>query len=55
MDDFHRHLNECLKDPAFKKEWDLLAPEREHIKAMIRARNESSPPLYETPNNPKYQ
>jgi transcriptional regulator with XRE-family HTH domain len=40
MDDFHRHLNESLKDPAFSEEWELLEPEREYIKAIIRARAE---------------
>jgi predicted transcriptional regulator len=40
MDDFHRHLNECLKDPEFRKEWELLEPEREYMKAIIHARGE---------------
>jgi predicted transcriptional regulator len=40
MDDFRKHLNESLKDPAFAEEWELLAPEREYIKAIVRGRAE---------------
>lgn len=41
MDDFTKTLNEQLKDPEFKKEWDVLQPERELISSMIKARNEA--------------
>jgi ribosome-binding protein aMBF1 (putative translation factor) len=40
MDDFHRHLNRYLQDPEFRKEWELLQPEREYIMAIITARSE---------------
>lgn len=35
FDDF---LNEQLKNPDFKKEWDALQPEMTIVKAMIEAR-----------------
>ena len=38
MDDFTMSLNEQLKNPEFQKEWDSLQPERELIRAMIKAR-----------------
>jgi len=31
-------LNEEMKDPQFKREWDKLQPERAMIRAMIEAR-----------------
>ena len=33
-------LNELMKDPKFKKEWESMEPEFQIIKAMIDARNE---------------
>ena len=33
-------LNELMRDPDFRKEWDSLEPEFQIIKAMIDARNE---------------
>ena len=33
-------LNELLKDPDFRKEWESMEPEFQIIKAMIDARNE---------------
>ena len=33
-------LNELMKDPDFKKEWESLEPEFQIIRAMIDARNE---------------
>ena len=33
-------LNELLKDPEFRKEWESMEPEFQIIKAMIDARNE---------------
>lgn len=38
MDDFDRHLKECLKDEEFKKEWDALENEYKVIETMIEAR-----------------
>ena len=38
---FRDYLNEQLKDPAFKAEWDALEPEFAIIQAMIDARKES--------------
>ena len=38
---FRDYLNEQLKDPAFKAEWDALEPEFAIIQAMIDARRES--------------
>lgn len=37
---FKELLNEELKDPKFKKEWDNLDAEFQIIRAMIDARNE---------------
>lgn len=39
---FRETLNEQLKDPDFKKEWDALEPEYQIIKAMLDTRNEKS-------------
>ena len=41
MDDFTRLLNESLKDPEFRKEWDALEGEYQVMKAMIDASLES--------------
>ena len=41
MDDFTRLLNESLKNPEFKKEWDALEPEYQVMRAMAQARRES--------------
>lgn len=41
MDDLNRYLNERLKEPGFKKEWDALQPEMAIVQAMIAARNKS--------------
>ena len=38
MSDFRNYLNEQLKDPAFKAEWDALQPELSLVQAMIDAR-----------------
>ena len=35
---FRETLNERLNDPAFKAEWDALAPERQIVRAMIEGR-----------------
>ncbi len=42
MSDFREHLNEQLKNPEFKKEWDALEPEFNMIQAMIDARKNSN-------------
>ena len=39
---FRDSLNEQLKNPEFKKEWDALEPEYQIIKAMLDTRNEKS-------------
>ena len=41
MTKFNDYLNEQLKDPAFKKEWDALEPEFSIMQAMIDARRTS--------------
>ena len=41
MSDFRNYLNEQLKRPAFKAEWDALQPELAIAQAMIDARKES--------------
>ena len=38
MSDFRDYLNEQLKNPEFKKEWDDLEPEYNTIQAIIDAR-----------------
>ena len=42
MSDFREHLNEQLKNPEFKKEWDALEHEFNMIQAMIDARKNSN-------------
>lgn len=39
---FRESLNEQLKNPEFKKEWDALDPEYQIIKAMLDTRNDKS-------------
>ena len=36
MSDFRKHLEEELKDPNFKKEWDKLEPKYKTIKQLIK-------------------
>ena len=38
MSEFQELLQEQLKDPEFKKEWDDIQPEMDVIRAMIDAR-----------------
>ena len=38
MDDFEKLLDDQLKDPEFRAEWDALQPERALVQAMIDAR-----------------
>lgn len=40
-DKLQRFLNEQMKDPEFKAEWDALDPEFSVIEAMLKARKES--------------
>lgn len=42
MSDFRKYLDEQLKDPEFKSEWDELEPEYQVIRAMIEARQEKN-------------
>ena len=37
---FRESLDEQLKDPEFKQEWDALEPEFQVIRAMIDARRQ---------------
>ncbi len=39
---FRETLNEQLKNPEFKKEWDALEPEFQIIKAMLDTRNKKA-------------
>ena len=39
---FYDYLQEQLKDPDFKKEWDDIQPEMDVIRAMIDARIEQN-------------
>lgn len=41
MSDFRNYLNEQLKKPEFKREWDALEPEFAIIQAMIDARTKA--------------
>lgn len=41
MSDFRKYLDEQMKDPEFKAEWDALQPERAIIQAMIDARKQT--------------
>ena len=41
MTKFNDYLNDQLKDPVFKKEWDALEPEFSIMQAMIDARRTS--------------
>ncbi len=41
MTKFNDYLNEQMKDPAFRKEWDALEPEFSIMQAMIDARKAS--------------
>ncbi len=41
MNTFDNYLNEQLKDPAFKAEYDALEPEFAIIQAMVDARKSS--------------
>ena len=38
MSEFRELLNEELKNPEFKKEWDNIQPEMDVIRAMVDAR-----------------
>ena len=41
MTSFNEYLNEQLKDPEFKKEWDALEPEFTIVQAILDARHKS--------------
>lgn len=38
MSSFNEFVNEQLKNPEFKKEWDDIQPEMDVIRAMVEAR-----------------
>lgn len=40
MRGYREFLDEKLKGPAFKKEWDEMEPEFQLIKAMLKGREE---------------
>lgn len=40
MDDFDRYLNEQMKNPDFKKEWDENESRYQLMRMVLRARNE---------------
>lgn len=40
MDDFYRYLNEQMKDPDFKKEWDENEARYQLMMMVLRVRNE---------------
>lgn len=40
MDDFDKYLNEQMKDPDFKKEWDENEARYQLMMMVLRARNE---------------
>jgi hypothetical protein len=42
LSEFQELLQEQLKDPDFKKEWDDIQPEMDVIRAMIDARIEQN-------------
>ena len=39
---FRETLNEQLRDPAFKAEWDALEPERQIMRAIVEGRDEQA-------------
>ena len=41
MSDFRKHLEESLKDPEFKQEWDAQAAEREVMRQIVEARKDA--------------
>ena len=40
-DEWQEYLDEQLKNPEFRKEWDALEPEFAMVKAMIEARRKT--------------
>lgn len=42
MDDFDRYLNEQMKNPVFKKEWDNSELEYQLMLLILKARNEKN-------------
>ena len=39
---FRETLNEQLRDPEFKAEWDALEPERQRMRAIVEGRDEQA-------------
>lgn len=42
MSELREYINDQLKNPEFKKEWENLEPEMEVIRAMIKTRTEQN-------------
>lgn len=42
MSDFRVYLDEQMKNPEFKAEWDALEPEFQIVKAMLQGRQEKN-------------
>ena len=41
MTNYDKFIEEQMKDPAFRKEWEALQPEMAIVRAMINAREKS--------------
>ena len=41
MDDFSRYVEQQLKNPAFKEEWDSSKPEYELMRLLVLARSKN--------------
>ena len=42
MDDFSRYLEQQLKNPEFKEEWDSSKPEYELMRLLVLARSKNN-------------
>ncbi len=42
MSDFRNYLNEQLKNPEFKAEWEAMTPEYQAIRAILDARQKAN-------------
>ncbi len=42
MNDFRKHLEELMSDPAFREEWKAVEPEYQAARALISARLEEN-------------
>lgn len=41
MSDFRKHLEDSMRDPEFKREWDAQAAEREVMRQIVEARKDA--------------